>query len=102
MWLIELFFPQSCKIWYVEVRISRIISENPFEFEITRVDCTKLGNQNDNYFVNLTMCLTNGPWTYRNPVRHSCLDNRLLHRIFGRIWYTNPYRIEIGSEGYTL
>ena len=27
------------QIWYVEVRISRIISESPLDFEITRVDC---------------------------------------------------------------
>ena len=27
-------------IWYVEVRVSRSISENPLGFEITRVDCT--------------------------------------------------------------
>ena len=27
------------QIWYVEVRISRSISESPLEFEITRVDC---------------------------------------------------------------
>ena len=26
-------------IWYVEVRISRSISESPLDFEITRVDC---------------------------------------------------------------
>ena len=30
---------QTC---YVEVRISRSISEGPLEFEITRVDCIKL------------------------------------------------------------
>ena len=27
------------QIWYVDVRISRSISESPLEFEITRVDC---------------------------------------------------------------
>ena len=27
------------KIWFVEVRISRSVSEGPFNFEITRVDC---------------------------------------------------------------
>ena len=30
------------QIWYVEVRISRSISESPLEFEITRVDCTSV------------------------------------------------------------
>ena len=32
-------FSSILQIWYVEVRISRTISENPVEFEITRVDC---------------------------------------------------------------
>ena len=40
MWLIELVFSLVLQIWYVEVRISRSISESPLEFEITRVDCT--------------------------------------------------------------
>ena len=40
MWLIELVFPPILQIWYVEVRISRSISESPLEFEITRVDCS--------------------------------------------------------------
>ena len=35
MLLFDLFFPQFCKIWYVEVRIS----ESRLDFEITRVDC---------------------------------------------------------------
>ena len=32
-------FSSILQIWYVEVRISRSISESPLEFEITRVDC---------------------------------------------------------------
>ena len=32
MWLIELVFPPILQIWYVEVRISRSISESPLEF----------------------------------------------------------------------
>ena len=39
MWLIELILSSILQIWYVEVRISRSISESPLEFEITRVDC---------------------------------------------------------------
>ena len=39
MGLIELVFPPVLQIWYVEVRISRSISESPLEFKITRVDC---------------------------------------------------------------
>ena len=39
MWLFGLFFSSILQIWYVEVRISRSISESPLEFEITRVDC---------------------------------------------------------------
>ena len=42
MWLIELVFPPILQIWYVEVRISRSISESLLDFEITRVDCTGL------------------------------------------------------------
>ena len=34
------YFSSVLQIWYVEVRISRSISESPLEFEITRVDCT--------------------------------------------------------------
>ena len=33
-------FYSGLQIWYVEVRISRSISESPLEFEITRVDCS--------------------------------------------------------------
>ena len=32
-------FSSILQIWYVEVRISRSISDSPLEFEITRVDC---------------------------------------------------------------
>ena len=39
LWLFELFVSSVLQIWYVEVRISRSISESPLEFEITRVDC---------------------------------------------------------------
>ena len=34
-------FSSILQIWYVEVRISRSISESPLEFEITRVDCIR-------------------------------------------------------------
>ena len=33
------YFSSILQIWYVEVRISRSISESSLEFEITRVDC---------------------------------------------------------------
>ena len=33
-----IIFPSILQIWYVEVRISRSVSESPLEFEITRVD----------------------------------------------------------------
>ena len=36
----RIIFSSILIIWYVEVRISRSISESPLEFEITRVDCT--------------------------------------------------------------
>ena len=36
MWLFDWYFPQFCTS---EVRISRSVSEGPFDFEITRVDC---------------------------------------------------------------
>ena len=35
MLLCEFCFPSILQIWYVEVRISRSISESPLEFEIT-------------------------------------------------------------------
>ena len=37
--VIRIIFSSILQIWYVEVRISRSISESPLEFEITRVDC---------------------------------------------------------------
>ena len=37
-------FPPILQIWYVEVRISRSISDSPLEFEITRVDCISIMN----------------------------------------------------------
>ena len=36
-------FSSIVQILYVEVRISRSISESPLEFEITRVDCILKG-----------------------------------------------------------
>ena len=39
MWLFDLFFSSILQIWYVEIRISRSISESPLDFEITKVDC---------------------------------------------------------------
>ena len=33
------YFSSILKIWYVEVWISRSVTEGPLEFEITRVDC---------------------------------------------------------------
>ena len=35
----RIIFSSILQIWYVELRISRSISESPLEFEITRVDC---------------------------------------------------------------
>ena len=37
--LIYLFFSSILQLCYVEIRISRCISESPLDFEITRVDC---------------------------------------------------------------
>ena len=45
------YFSSNQKIWYVEVRISRSVSESPLEFEITRVDC--------NCFLRRQSCLSN-------------------------------------------
>ena len=40
MWLLDLFvFLNILQIWYVEVRISRSISESSLDFKITRIDC---------------------------------------------------------------
>ena len=39
MWLFDFFFLKSA-IGYVEVQISRSISESPFDFETTRADCS--------------------------------------------------------------
>ena len=35
----QIIFSSILQTWYVELRISRSISESPLEFEITRVDC---------------------------------------------------------------
>ena len=37
--VVRFIFSSILQFWYVEVRISRRISESPLEFEITRVDC---------------------------------------------------------------
>ena len=42
----QFVFSAILKIWYVEVRISRNVSEGPFNFEITKVDCTSLFTKN--------------------------------------------------------
>ena len=41
--VVRFVFSSVLKIWYVEVRISRSVSEGPFKFEITRVDCISYG-----------------------------------------------------------
>ena len=38
--VVRFVFSSVLHIWYVEVRISQSVSEGPFDFEITRVDCT--------------------------------------------------------------
>ena len=35
----QIIFSSILQTWYVELRISRSMSESPLEFEITRVDC---------------------------------------------------------------
>ena len=37
--VVRIIFSSILQIWYVEVRISRSISESPLEFETTRADC---------------------------------------------------------------
>ena len=38
--VVQIIFSSILHIWYVEAQITRSISENPLDFEITRVDCT--------------------------------------------------------------
>ena len=40
MWLFNLLFSPVLQIWYVDVRISRNVSESPLDFEITKVECS--------------------------------------------------------------
>ena len=42
--VVRIIFSSILQIWYVEVRISRSISESPLEFEITGVDCSNNEN----------------------------------------------------------
>ena len=42
-YLVVRFFFSILEIWYVELRVSRCISESPLEFEITRADCIIIG-----------------------------------------------------------
>ena len=37
--VVRLVFSSVPQVWYVEVRIPRKFSEDPFDFDITRVDC---------------------------------------------------------------
>ena len=46
----RIIFPSILQIGYVEVRISRSISESPLKFEITRVDCISW-NSGWKYFI---------------------------------------------------
>ena len=45
IWLFDCYFPQ-----YVEVRISRNVSQDPFDFQITRVDCILTVNVESSLF----------------------------------------------------
>ena len=44
IWLFKWFFRSILHILYVEVRLSRNVSEGPFDFEISRVDCSSSAN----------------------------------------------------------
>ena len=45
----QIIFSSILQTWYVELRISRSISESPLEFEITRVDCIIICLCSDNF-----------------------------------------------------
>ena len=49
-WII---FSSILQIWYIEVRISRSISESPLEFDITRVDCRLFHLADELIFIHL-------------------------------------------------
>ena len=54
----RIIFSSNLQIWYVEVQISRSISESLLEFEITRVDCIILKKRTtETNFASQLMCL---------------------------------------------
>ena len=59
--LLDCFFPSVLQICYVEERISRIVSEGPFDIETKRVDCISYFN---------VSCLTKNVMLY-SGIKHS-------------------------------
>ena len=59
VWII---FSSIFKIWYVEVRRSLSISESPFEFEISRVDCIIGWHSGDSHPILLRNLFANDPY----------------------------------------
>ena len=59
MWLFDLlfFFSSLPQHWYVEVWISRSVSESPLEFEITKVDCILKSREGPGQTVQLHMLI---------------------------------------------
>ena len=52
----QIIFSSILQTWYVELRISRSISESPLEFEITRVDCSMLGKNFNRWHFEIFLC----------------------------------------------
>ena len=82
--VVRLVFSSTLQIWYVEERISRSVSEGPFDFEKTRVDCIYQYQYN----------ATSDRMTPKIYHRYSCNIHRkqsviTQHHLSGRVvrWY---------------
>ena len=75
----QISFSSILQIWYVEVRISRSISESPLEFEITRVDCISNFSTKKNQSLNENTNLPNPtykPHYEEEPENLRCARNQ--------------------------
>ena len=71
--VVRINFSSILQIWYVEVRISRSVSESPLEFEITRVDCIF---KFECFFIKMTWMRFDSVWARKHNLRgHGCKLN---------------------------
>ena len=80
-------FSSVLQIWYVEVRISRSISERPLQFEITRVDCNYDSYKSLHIHVHLLFQILSINNLVKLNMRYKCVFFFLWSTTILKCWY---------------